>query len=110
MVEETFPSWFEGLGYSILHDSDIVPNRPRGQWGCHRDAVRGASPEAGPPKKAGNQSDSNPGDQSECGLSQNQLARAIGISLNQIAENVNSRRRITADTALRLFPIWCKVV
>src|ERR1700726_3663136 len=35
-------------------------------------------------------------------LSQNQLARAIGISPNRIAEIVNNRRRITADTALRL--------
>jgi antitoxin HigA-1 len=36
------------------------------------------------------------------GLSQNQLARAVGISPNRIAEIVNNRRRITADTALRL--------
>ncbi len=36
------------------------------------------------------------------GLSQNQLARAIGISPNRIAEIVNNRRRITADTSLRL--------
>lgn len=36
------------------------------------------------------------------GLSQNQLARAVGISPNRIAEIVNDRRRITADTALRL--------
>lgn len=36
------------------------------------------------------------------GLSQSQLARAIGISPNRIAEIVNNRRRITADTALRL--------
>src|SRR5215813_12746999 len=35
-------------------------------------------------------------------LSQAQLARAIGISPNRIAEIVNNRRRITADTALRL--------
>jgi addiction module HigA family antidote len=35
-------------------------------------------------------------------LSQSQLARAIGISPNRIAEIVNNRRRITADTALRL--------
>jgi antitoxin HigA-1 len=35
-------------------------------------------------------------------LSQNQLAKAVGISPNRIAEIVNSRRRITADTALRL--------
>jgi len=35
-------------------------------------------------------------------LSQNQLARAIGISPNRITEIVNNRRRITADTALRL--------
>jgi antitoxin HigA-1 len=38
----------------------------------------------------------------EYGLSQSQLARAIGISPNRIAEIVNNRRRITADTALRL--------
>ena len=38
----------------------------------------------------------------EFGLSQNRLARAIGISPNRIAEIVNNRRRITADTALRL--------
>jgi addiction module HigA family antidote len=38
----------------------------------------------------------------EYGLSQNQLARAIGISPNRIAEIVNNRRRISADTALRL--------
>jgi addiction module HigA family antidote len=37
-----------------------------------------------------------------CGLSQNRLAKAIGISPNRIAEIVNNRRRITADTALRL--------
>src|SRR4051795_9963826 len=35
-------------------------------------------------------------------LSQSQLARAIGISPNRIAEIVNNRRRITADTAVRL--------
>ena len=38
----------------------------------------------------------------EYGLSQNRLARAIGISPNRIAEIVADRRRITADTALRL--------
>ena len=38
----------------------------------------------------------------EYGLSQNQLAIAIDISPNRIAEIVNNRRRITADTALRL--------
>ena len=38
----------------------------------------------------------------EYGLSQNQLAHAIGISPNRITEIVNNRRRITADTALRL--------
>ena len=36
------------------------------------------------------------------GLSQNQLAKALGISPNRIAEIVKNRRRITADTALRL--------
>ena len=38
----------------------------------------------------------------EYGLSQNQLAKSIGVSPNRIAEIVNNRRRITADTALRL--------
>src|SRR6476620_5414444 len=38
----------------------------------------------------------------EYGLSQNPLAKAVGISPNRIAEIVNNRRRITADTALRL--------
>ena len=38
----------------------------------------------------------------EYGLSQNQLAKAIGISPNRIAEIVNNRRRFTADTAVRL--------
>lgn len=38
----------------------------------------------------------------EYDLSQNRLAKAIGISPNRIAEIVNNRRRITADTALRL--------
>lgn len=35
-------------------------------------------------------------------LSQNELAQAIGVSPNRIAEIVNNRRRITADTAVRL--------
>jgi antitoxin HigA-1 len=38
----------------------------------------------------------------EYGLSQNRLAKAIGISPNRITDIVNNRRRITADTALRL--------
>jgi len=38
----------------------------------------------------------------EYGLSQNQLAKAIGSSPNRIADIVHNRRRITADTALRL--------
>ncbi len=38
----------------------------------------------------------------EYGLTQNRLAREIGISPNRIAEIVNNRRRISADTALRL--------
>lgn len=38
----------------------------------------------------------------EYGLSQNRLAKAVGISPNRIAEIVNNRRRITADTALRV--------
>ncbi len=36
------------------------------------------------------------------GLSQSQLAKAVGISPNRIAEIVNNRQRISADTALRL--------
>ncbi|MGC8476421.1 MAG: HigA family addiction module antitoxin [Acetobacteraceae bacterium] len=36
------------------------------------------------------------------GLSQSQLAKAIGISPNRITEIINDRRRITADTAVRL--------
>ena len=36
------------------------------------------------------------------GLSQAHLARAIGVSPNRIAEIVNNRRAITADTAVRL--------
>jgi len=35
-------------------------------------------------------------------LSQSELARAIGISPNRFAEIIHNRRRITADTALRL--------
>lgn len=38
----------------------------------------------------------------EYGLSQSRLAHAVGISPNRIAEIVNNRRRITADTAVRL--------
>ena len=38
----------------------------------------------------------------EYGLSQNDLAKAVGISPNRITDIVNNRRRITADTALRL--------
>jgi addiction module HigA family antidote len=38
----------------------------------------------------------------EYGLSQNELAQAIGVSPNRITEIVNNRRRITADTAVRL--------
>ena len=38
----------------------------------------------------------------EYGLTQNQLAKSIGISPNRIAEIVNNRRRVTADTAVRL--------
>ena len=38
----------------------------------------------------------------EYGLSQSQLAKSVGISPNRIAEIVNNKRRITADTALRL--------
>jgi transcriptional regulator with XRE-family HTH domain len=36
------------------------------------------------------------------GLSQSQLANAVGISPNRIAEIGNNRRRITAHTARRL--------
>ena len=38
----------------------------------------------------------------EYDLSQNQLAKAIDISPNRIAEIIGNRPRITADTALRL--------
>src|SRR5215471_6240716 len=38
----------------------------------------------------------------EYDLSHNELAKAIHISPNRIGEIVNNRRRITADTALRL--------
>jgi addiction module HigA family antidote len=38
----------------------------------------------------------------EYGLSQNQLAKAVGIAPTLINEIVNNRRRITADTAVRL--------
>jgi antitoxin HigA-1 len=38
----------------------------------------------------------------EYNLSQSELARAIGISPNRFAEIIHNRRRITADTALRL--------
>ena len=37
-----------------------------------------------------------------CDLTQAALARALDFSPNRIAEIVNNRRRITADTALRL--------
>ncbi len=35
-------------------------------------------------------------------LAQNRLAKAVGISPNRVAEIVNNRRRITADTAVWL--------
>lgn len=38
----------------------------------------------------------------EYALSQKQLANAVGISPNRIADIVNNRRRISADTAVRL--------
>jgi antitoxin HigA-1 len=38
----------------------------------------------------------------EYGLSQNQLAKAIGISPNRITDILKDQLRITADTALRL--------
>lgn len=38
----------------------------------------------------------------EYNLSQSELARVIGISPNRFAEIIHNRRRITADTALRL--------
>jgi addiction module HigA family antidote len=38
----------------------------------------------------------------EYSLLQNELAQAISVSSNRIAEIVNNRRRITADTAVRL--------
>ncbi|MBV1699920.1 MAG: helix-turn-helix domain-containing protein, partial [Hyphomicrobiales bacterium] len=42
-------------------------------------------------------------------LAQNQLAKAVGISPNQIAEIINNRRRITADNrAATEFVFWQK--
>src|ERR1700720_1519859 len=38
----------------------------------------------------------------EYGLSQNHLAKAVGISPNRIAEIVNKRRRISDEPGLRL--------
>jgi addiction module HigA family antidote len=38
----------------------------------------------------------------EYGLSQHRLAEAIGISPKRLTEIVHNRRRITADTAIRL--------
>ncbi len=38
----------------------------------------------------------------EYGLSQSQLAMAVGISPNRLTEIIRNRRRITADTPLRL--------
>lgn len=38
----------------------------------------------------------------EYGLSQNRLAKAIGISPNRLTDIINNRRHITADTALQL--------
>ena len=38
----------------------------------------------------------------ECGLSRSQLAKAVGISPNRLTEIIQNRRRIMADTALRL--------
>jgi plasmid maintenance system antidote protein VapI len=40
----------------------------------------------------------------EYGLSQNQLAKAIGISPNRIAEIVNNRRRIYFAPSWRRYP------
>lgn len=36
------------------------------------------------------------------GMSQNELARALGVNRRRISEIVNERRSVTADTALRL--------
>ncbi|HEY6291214.1 MAG TPA: HigA family addiction module antitoxin [Terriglobia bacterium] len=38
----------------------------------------------------------------EYGISQSRLAKALGFSPNRLTEIINNRRRITADTALRL--------
>ncbi len=38
----------------------------------------------------------------EYGLSRSELAKAIGVSPNRLSGIINNRRRITADTALRL--------
>ena len=42
----------------------------------------------------------------EYGLSQNQLAKVVGISPNRVTEIVNNRRRITADTAPPVQPFF----
>lgn len=36
------------------------------------------------------------------GMSQNELARALGVNRRRISEIVNGKRQVTADTALRL--------
>jgi antitoxin HigA-1 len=46
--------------------------------------------------------DAEGGVHAQYGLSQNRLAKVIGISPNRITDIANNRRRITADTALRL--------
>ena len=39
-------------------------------------------------------------------LSQNQIARELGVTPRRINEIINSKRSITADTALRLSPYF----
>src|SRR5882757_1007143 len=76
------------------------------RWRCTRRADRRLSLRYGMTKSE--YAPVTPGDMlkheflAEYGLSQNELAQAIGVSPNRIAEIVNNRRRITADTAVRL--------
>ena len=43
----------------------------------------------------------------EIGMSQNALAKAIGVPSNRIHAIVNGTRRVTADTDLRLCRFFC---
>jgi antitoxin HigA-1 len=43
----------------------------------------------------------------EIGVSLNELARALRVPMNRISALVNSKRSITADTAMRLARYFC---